>query len=81
MPTLISQSVRLPWEFTTNMRLELTIARDPKHTDTVTGLGWVGSDELISAADDRQLLRWNGGEVASVVAQLPDNVYPTDMHW
>ncbi|KAL7303838.1 hypothetical protein TKK_0003962 [Trichogramma kaykai] len=52
------------------------------HTKTVTCVVWNASDEIFSCGDDHQLVSWkfDGGMLASkVVAELPDDFYPTDM--
>lgn len=41
------------------MRLKITIPRDPKHKDGVIAVGWMNSDEMISAGDDQQILKWD----------------------
>ncbi|CAG9540779.1 unnamed protein product [Cercopithifilaria johnstoni] len=64
------------------MRLKVTIAREPKHSDSVIAITWIKSDELISVGDDQQVLKWNlmNGDV-QVLMHLPSMLYPTDMQW
>lgn len=31
----------------------------PLHTEAVSALDWLNSEEILSAADDQQLLKWN----------------------
>ena len=52
------------------------------HSELVSCVGWTSPDEVYSAGDDHQIFRWNllTGE-SSVLTKLPDDVYPTHMHW
>ncbi|VBB31889.1 unnamed protein product, partial [Acanthocheilonema viteae] len=64
------------------MRLKVTMAREPKHSDSVTAVAWIKSDELISAGDDQQVLKWNlMNSDVQVLMHLPSSLYPTDMQW
>ena len=52
------------------------------HTELVSCVGWSSPDEVYSAGDDHQMLRWNLlTNESSVLTKLPDDVYPTNMHW
>ena len=52
------------------------------HTELVSCAGWTSPDEVYSAGDDHQVLRWNLlTNESSLLAKLPDDVYPTSMHW
>ena len=64
------------------MRFKLTIPKESKHTEPVNCVGWTTSDELYSIADDHIINRSNliNNEVQKV-AELPNDFYPTDMHW
>ncbi|XP_052215553.1 intraflagellar transport protein 80 homolog isoform X1 [Dreissena polymorpha] len=64
------------------MRLKTSLQKEPKHTELVSCVGWTTPEELYSGADDHLILRWNlvNNETASLV-KLPDDVFPTDMHW
>lgn len=64
------------------MRLKVSLSREPKHSDVCCSVGWSGSDEVFSCADDHQLVRWNllTGET-TVVASLAESLFPTDLHW
>lgn len=45
-------------------------------------MGWTTPDEVYSAADDNQILKWNLlTNDSQLVTKLPEGVYPTDMHW
>lgn len=64
------------------MRFKISLAREPKHKDFVSAVGWSTSDEVLSCADDHKLLKWNlvTGDTTEL-ATLPDTMYPTDVHW
>ncbi len=65
---------------TTNMRLKVVMSREPRHTDMVTAVGWLNSDEMVSCGDDLQMLKWNLVSVeATTFTTLP--AFPTDLHW
>ena len=67
---------------TKNMRFQTTLQKDPKHTELVSCIGWTTAEEAFSAADDHQILKWNLVNFeSSVLVKLPDDVFPTDMHW
>uniref|UniRef100_A0A914QF01 Uncharacterized protein n=1 Tax=Panagrolaimus davidi TaxID=227884 RepID=A0A914QF01_9BILA len=44
------------------MKLKVEVEKKPKHSETLCGVGWLNSDEIISASDDHQLLKWNIGK-------------------
>ena len=52
------------------------------HTELVSCTGWTTPDEVFSSGDDHHIYKWNliNNETTSVM-KLPDDVYPTDMHW
>lgn len=64
------------------MRLKTTLQKEPKHTELVSCVGWTTPEELYSGADDHLILKWNlvNNETTTLV-KLPEDVYPTDMHW
>jgi len=46
----------------------------------VSCVGWTSPEEVYSAGDDHQILRWNLlTSESSLVVKLNDDVYPTDM--
>ncbi|KAL8593908.1 hypothetical protein ACOMHN_048345 [Nucella lapillus] len=52
------------------------------HTELVSCVGWTSPDELYSGADDHLVIRWNLlTNETSTVMTLPNDCYPTDMHW
>ncbi|KAJ8310611.1 hypothetical protein KUTeg_012476 [Tegillarca granosa] len=52
------------------------------HSELVSCVGWTTSEELYSGADDHLVLRWNlNGNETTTLVKLPNDVYPTDMHW
>ncbi|XP_041351349.1 intraflagellar transport protein 80 homolog [Gigantopelta aegis] len=65
------------------MRLKVTLQKEPKHSELVSCVGWTSPDELYSAADDHEILRWNllGSTETSKVMTLPKDCFPTGMHW
>jgi len=64
------------------MRFKLSIPKEPKHADAVNCVGWTTSDELYSIGDDHIIYKSNliNNEVQKV-AELPEEIYPMDMHW
>lgn len=64
------------------MRFKTSNLRDAKHRKLVSCVGWATPDEVLSAADDQKVLRWNlvTGETIQA-AELPPDFHPTDMHW
>ncbi|WAR28818.1 IFT80-like protein [Mya arenaria] len=64
------------------MRLKTSLQKEPKHSELVSCVGWTTPEELYSGADDHLILKWNliNNETTSLV-KLPEDVYPTDMHW
>lgn len=64
------------------MRFKLSIPKDPKHSEPVNCVGWTTADEIYSISDDHMITKSNliNNEV-SKVTELPQDVFPTDMHW
>ncbi|VDN07794.1 unnamed protein product [Thelazia callipaeda] len=64
------------------MRLEVVTTQKTKHKDSVLSVAWIGSDEVVSAGDDQQALKWNLTTYdAQLFMQLPKSLYPTNMQW
>ncbi|CAI4226047.1 unnamed protein product [Auanema sp. JU1783] len=64
------------------MRLKVIHSRSPRHTDSVTAVEWVNSEEIISLGDDRQILKWKTSTMeASPLNHLAEASFPTSMHW
>ncbi|CAJ0606800.1 unnamed protein product [Cylicocyclus nassatus] len=64
------------------MRLKVSLPRTPRHSDTVSAVGWAGGEEIYSYADDHCLLRWNLTNMeATTVTELPNNLFATSMQW
>lgn len=64
------------------MRFKTSLQKEPKHTELVSCVGWTTPDEVFSGGDDHQILKWNLLSNESIaLAKLPEDVYPTDMHW
>lgn len=56
----------------------LTIA----HSELVSCVGWTTPDECYSGADDHLVLKWNlNSNETTTLVKLPEDVFPTDMHW
>ena len=64
------------------MKLKSSLQKEPKHQELVSSVGWTNPDEVYSASDDHQILKWNIlNNESTVLVKLPEDVYPTDMHW
>ncbi|EPB73396.1 hypothetical protein ANCCEY_07511 [Ancylostoma ceylanicum] len=64
------------------MRLKVSLARTPRHLDTVAAVGWAGGEEIYSYADDHCLLRWNLSTMeAATVTEMPSTLFATSMQW
>uniref|UniRef100_A0AC35FJS9 Intraflagellar transport protein 80 homolog n=1 Tax=Panagrolaimus sp. PS1159 TaxID=55785 RepID=A0AC35FJS9_9BILA len=64
------------------MKLKVEVEKKPKHSETLCGVGWLNSDEIISASDDHQLLKWNIGKFdAQSLPALKSSIYPTGLHF
>uniref|UniRef100_A0A3Q3BNH0 Intraflagellar transport 80 homolog (Chlamydomonas) n=1 Tax=Kryptolebias marmoratus TaxID=37003 RepID=A0A3Q3BNH0_KRYMA len=67
------------------MRLKTSLLKEPKHilfSQLVSCVGWTTADELYSCGEDHQILKWNLlTNEASLVVRLPEDIYPTDLHW
>lgn len=45
-------------------------------------VGWTTADELYSCSEDHQILKWNLlTSETSLIVKLPEEIYPTDLHW
>ena len=52
------------------------------HSELVSCVGWTTPDECYSGADDHLVLKWNlNSNETTTLVKLPDDVFPTDMHW
>ena len=52
------------------------------HTELVSCVGWSSPEEVLSTSDDHQILKWALlSNESQVLSKLPDDVFPTDMHW
>ncbi|XP_067950088.1 intraflagellar transport protein 80 homolog isoform X1 [Watersipora subatra] len=64
------------------MRLKVNLKKKTEHTELASCVGWNTSDEVYSSSDDHQILKSSLlSQETSKVCNLPDDVYPTDMHW
>lgn len=64
------------------MRLKTSLLKEPKHKELVSCVGWTSADELYSCSEDHQIIKWNLlTSETSLVAKLPDDFYPVDLHW
>ncbi|RXG60139.1 Intraflagellar transport protein 80-like protein [Armadillidium vulgare] len=63
------------------MRFKITLGNRPKHTDVVTGVGWMSPDEVYTCGDDHILYQWNLlSNETNKVAEF-GGLYPTELHW
>ena len=64
------------------MRFKTHLRKEAKHTELVSSVGWTNPDEVYSCGDDHQVLKWNllNNEESQLI-KLPDEIFPTDMHW
>ncbi|XP_063236778.1 intraflagellar transport protein 80 homolog isoform X2 [Bacillus rossius redtenbacheri] len=64
------------------MKFKTSNLDDPKHNALVCCVGWCNAEEVYSCGDDHLLLRWNPAtKETATVAELPPEVFPTDMDW
>eukprot|EP00041_Stephanoeca_diplocostata_P034393 m.1171186 g.1171186 ORF g.1171186 m.1171186 type:complete len:779 (+) comp24512_c0_seq6:118-2454(+) len=65
------------------MRFLITTPKKRQHSATASAVGFTNKNkQLWSYGDDRSLLKWdNGFEQTERAAELPADVYPTDLHW
>lgn len=65
-----------------DMRLKISLLKEPKHQDLVSCVGWTTAEEVYSCSDDHQIVKWNllTSETSQIV-KLPDDIYPIDLHW
>lgn len=64
------------------MRLKTSLLKEPKHKELVSCVGWTSADELYSCSEDHQIFKWNLlSSETSLVAKLPEDFYPVDLHW
>lgn len=64
------------------MRFKVHLKKTPEHSELASCVGWVTPDEVFSSSDDHAILKSNLlNEETSKVCTLPNDVYPTDMHW
>ena len=53
------------------MRLKLSQPRISSHTEPVCGIGWTTSDEIVTASDDHNILKWTVATMdSSLITQL-----------
>ncbi|CAG2187543.1 IFT80 [Mytilus edulis] len=61
------------------IRIFISLIKLPNKTLCV---GWTTPEELYSGADDHLVLKWNlSNNETNTLVKLPDDVFPTDMHW
>ena len=64
------------------MRFKVNLKKKAEHTELASCVGWNTSDEVYSSSDDHQILKSSLlSQETSKVCNLPNDVYPTDMHW
>ncbi|MED6278634.1 Intraflagellar transport protein 80 [Characodon lateralis] len=60
----------------------LVVLNSTSHSELVSCVGWTTADELYSCSEDHQILKWNLlTNETSLVVQLPEDIYPVDLHW
>jgi len=42
-----------------DMRLKISLLKEPKHQELVSCVGWTTAEELYSCSDDHQIVKWN----------------------
>ena len=64
------------------MRLKVLLKKKPEHSELASCVGWNTPDEVYSSSDDHQVLKSSllNGETTKVCT-LPNDVFPTDIHW
>lgn len=64
------------------MRFKVNIKKNPEHSELASCVGWNTADEVYSSSDDHQVLKTSLlNQETGKVCNLPNDVYPTDMHW
>ncbi|XP_023711172.2 intraflagellar transport protein 80 homolog isoform X2 [Cryptotermes secundus] len=64
------------------MRFKTSLLKEPKHSDLVGCVAWNNTEEVYSCGDDHTILKWNLVTKETVkVADMPSELYPTDLHW
>ena len=64
------------------MRFITTLQNEPKHSELVSCVGWTTPDEVYSGADDHNVNKWSLlSNESSIMIKLPEDIFPTDMHW
>ncbi|XP_034464329.1 intraflagellar transport protein 80 homolog [Hippoglossus hippoglossus] len=64
------------------MRLRTSLLKESNHKELVSCVGWTTADELFSCSADHQILKWNLlTSMSCLVVKLPNDIYPTDLHW
>jgi len=64
------------------MRFKTSNLKECKHSELVSCVSWASPDEVVSAADDGKILRWNLVSAETRQSgELPEECHPTDMHW
>ncbi|CAG0919935.1 unnamed protein product, partial [Notodromas monacha] len=64
--------------FALKMRFKTALAKRAKHSELVSGVAWVTTDDVLSCGDDHKLLKWNlVNSETTKVADFPVEVFPT----
>ncbi|XP_042903024.1 intraflagellar transport protein 80 homolog [Parasteatoda tepidariorum] len=63
------------------MRFKTYLGKEPRHSDIVSCIAWNTTDEVLSCADDHEVLIWNliTNETTKLLT-LSNDLFPTDMH-
>ncbi|EGT54704.1 CBN-CHE-2 protein [Caenorhabditis brenneri] len=63
------------------MKLKLGTSRKARHSDMVCGVGWIGTDIILSTADDHRFLMTNTATNDSQqILNMSESFYPTSLH-
>ncbi|KAF1745710.1 hypothetical protein GCK72_022157 [Caenorhabditis remanei] len=63
------------------MKLKLSASRKTRHTEMVCGVGWIGTESILSAADDHLFLLTNTATNESQqILSMQESFYPTSLH-
>ncbi|KAG8180211.1 hypothetical protein JTE90_016488 [Oedothorax gibbosus] len=63
------------------MRFKTYLGKETRHQDIVSCVAWNTTDEVLSCADDHEVLIWNlvTNETTKLLT-LPNDLFPTDIH-
>ncbi|ULU13491.1 hypothetical protein L3Y34_016178 [Caenorhabditis briggsae] len=63
------------------MKLKLSTSRKARHSEMVCGVGWIGTEAILSAGDDHNFLLTNTqNNDSQQILSMPETFYPTSLH-